>query len=68
MSFLVLKKEEGGDAYLKCLTSFAPPSARQNVTRCLIDMTKSGIGLIQSRSIVLLTGVQSMVVSDYEKI
>jgi hypothetical protein len=49
MSFLVLKKEEGGDAYLKCLTSFAPPSARQNVTRCLIDMTKSGIGLIQSR-------------------
>jgi hypothetical protein len=44
-----VEKEEGGDAYLECLISFAAVSARQIVTRCLPDMTKSGIGLIQSR-------------------
>jgi hypothetical protein len=45
-------KEEGGDAYLGCLTSFALAFAR-NPARCLTVMTKSDIGSIHNR--ILLT-------------
>jgi hypothetical protein len=56
---LCVDEEEGGDAYLGCLITFALAFAR-NPARCLTVMTESDIGLIHGRMPLWLYRVVDM--------